>query len=369
MAGQLREEIARQQATHATEAWNRAHPQPPIQKKELHELNSPDVSTEELQEQLNLRRQERASAKGNPQSSASDEIRAFAQANSMPEDEAADHMPTDFYLHHKENQGKYKLAVSKRVFDPEPVQHGGDVDLTKTPPTGYLEGATGIPYIKTQFGLIRAYNESNPKANHDESYKSILQTMSRHLQRNETEAARKLYESLPRQDRGITLTDTHISSNAVKHIGGLSRKIANLGLSGTIPMDQAASHLKQAQAAYRELPYHLREVVPDGDTKSPLQHLKDAEYNHASLMRQADARKGWVRGIAGRLGGALKKNIGMGRYGDLPFDMVDNPAYDPVNNPDEPQRIRSNAGRDAHELYEGRYMFKPDDSVKDPNMS
>jgi hypothetical protein len=265
-------------------------------------------------------------------------------------------MPTDFYLNHPENQGKFVRSLDINnpghgLHAPDLIE-GGNANLV-SPNQGRQTTVDrdGRRYMKTPFGPLRTYSEGGKEGGNGEAgYKQHLETMQRFLQRGDMESAKKVYERLPRIDRGIVLSDDHRLANTTSLLKKTAHKVAFTGITGaesTKDFGEATEMLKNAQQEYRSLPAHLQTRVAAGEAKSPLEHLKDIEHYHATLRKKAIDDQGLAQRGYTAPARIAKRMTSADPFAPMPGD-ADN----------------DRVGRDEQHLIAGHYMFMPHESLR-----
>jgi hypothetical protein len=249
-------------------------------------------------------------------------MESFAAKHGKEVNDIKDHMPSDFYLQHDEMKGKYKSDL-----DPDELpftQQGATADLFSDDNRNVHRSREGIPYLHTPFGILKAYDESDPKANNNPKYRNILVRMNAFLRDGQEENARKLYEALPRTDRGIVLNQTERTRNSTEVLKNLYDRLVS-----TDNQDDRNQLLDQAQRHYSNLPAQIKVYHHDRGAQSPQEHLRQIEHMHEHLTHDHQrTSQGWFHRAAASAIGNL---TGM---------------------------VAPRSGPNGEELYRGRYLFQ-----------
>jgi hypothetical protein len=249
------------------------------------------------------------------------EAHATKIGKDVDSNDVKDYMPSDFYFKHPEMKDKYISNISED--DAGPVQEGQNADLLSTEDRNIRRSQDRIPYVQTPFGPLRAYNPSDPKAKHEESYKDILIRMNALLKIGDKAGAKKLYESLPRTDRGIVLRYEHRVKNAASVLDELYNRMV-----GSRKQDERDEILRQAHQHYSNLPAYIKIAQPAANEQTVQDRLKRIENIHSSITKDEQPSESWLRWGRRKLGN---------------FGNVIAPAVGP----------------NGEDLYNGRYLFPP----------
>jgi hypothetical protein len=227
-----------------------------------------------------------------------------------------DHMHTSFYMNNPrfpEMKGKYVRPFGEAEYDAMPEQRNN----FDNPPKGAIkEDANGIPYIKTPFGPLQAYDKDNPKAENANKYKELLKKMSINMQSGNEIEARATYEQLSRMQRGIHLNDTERVKEAGGTFKSLKDTITNEVSDDSKSISDVDGTLKKAQEAYFSLPERLRDKEHQGTS------LREEMRMIEAIARRGEKDKG------GRLSDAFDVMGGTGYKDDYEPKTAREPLHD-----------------------------------------
>ena len=229
--------------------------------------------------------------------SAQDLIAEQARKLSVTPEEAEDHMPTKFYLTHTEMKGKYEMGDGLYALPTEDgimempnvtTQEGVHSNLLNPKPEDIRTDADGVKYAQTPFGPMRILTKEQQQKPENKEYVKILNRMNALLKTKDRVSAQKLYETLPRTDRGIVLTKSHRARNASAVLEDLHNRMV-----ATNNSDDRDSLLAQAQKHYSSLPARIKTARAYGDAESVQDRLKRMEAQHANLTSGEQSLEGW----------------------------------------------------------------------------
>jgi hypothetical protein len=194
------------------------------------------------------------------------QILAHAQKHNLTQEDAENSMPRDFYFNHEDNKGKYEDAMSQEEMEQVPLQAGANANLIDN--ENARRDDDDVPYYRTPFGLLRAYNPDDDKTNHDESYNNLLRRMQDDLQKGKNIEAERIYNLLPREDRGIRLTKDERLKNHTKILKELRDVVKAKAFDTDIPQNELDAHYNNAQKHYNEIPQNMRGTLIAGNNES-----------------------------------------------------------------------------------------------------
>jgi hypothetical protein len=243
--------------------------------------NYNEMSTEELERNLErLTREHEELARQQP--TAQEEIDEFARRHHFSDrEQAALSMPRDFYFQ-GENQGKYQNAISDEKLREKPGYNEGEqINLLKPKADAVFEDDMGTEFIKTPLGLIRKSTSRDP-----ENYKNALISIERNLNTNNIAEAKKHYEMLPIEDRGIRFSDSHYTSQTHKMLKEMHDDLESQGI---LSPERSNEILNKAQNLYSTLNPKLRGNEISGESANTL--MKKIEGVHKYYEdKRADAQ-------------------------------------------------------------------------------
>jgi hypothetical protein len=202
-------------------------------------------------------------------------IEQHMHRHGLSREDAEDSMPTSFYLEHPQLAGKYR---SVQTMQAARVQEGRNANFFSK--DSLVKGANGAPYIQTPFGLLKLASDNVKGANRNEKYQAQVKKLQYLVRANKMDEAKRLYDLLPRQDRGIEHTPEEQSRIAHDKIDLLTQRMSNgdIDPERSEDLDQA---LNQVHQAYASVPRERRDDLR--------QKLLDAEYTHSTFR----AAPGW----------------------------------------------------------------------------
>jgi hypothetical protein len=216
-------------------------------------------------------------------------VQAHADKHSLPENVAKEHMPSNFYLHHPENEGKYQRDFDEAQYNAIPQEDPRHQDITR--PAQVQGGNDGNFYVKTPYGPVRMM--SNPENATDVAYQDILHNITQLMNEGNDAEAQRLYESLPRIDRGIVMSDRDRLEAAHSTLNQLRENITSSGNNRAHPQSEMDEYLRQAQDYYRRLPFRFRQQNLNGTTtRTVLRNLERAHFQAYQYRNRPDAQAG-----------------------------------------------------------------------------
>jgi hypothetical protein len=248
-------------------------------------------------------------------------IKQHAQYLGIPEEYARYALPEEEYFNHPQLKGRFRRVIPAdaeertarlKEYDdataaqfrpdaalhPMPEREGAEKNLNELP---IQEGRSatlrdiskaykinGVPYYRTRFGLVRGYDPKIKGANASKTYLQHLFHLEGALQNGDMADAKRQYDALHREDRGIQLTSTE---RVIRHHATLTSILNAIDKNGgdenvsSAELDRLKEH---AKTEYESIPQELRGASPDA-TKKTLENLyKHINERHAAAQ---DLRK------------------------------------------------------------------------------
>jgi hypothetical protein len=216
------------------------------------------------------------------------EIEREARRKNVSPEEAARTMPESFYLNNPKTQGRYERAIPQSHLTP--MREVSGMTLINPPKNVLIKGDRGEEFVKSPLGLLRTAKQDEP-----EGYKNTLLRLAQLTSNGEIAEAKKLYDSLPMEDRGIRLSDNQMVRQSVKMLTDLQSALSEVAVTNPV---KARELLNLAQVQYNKIPPSLRRMTFNG--KSPKKLIKQIEVSHM----KGESINFANRGIFGKLVGA-----------------------------------------------------------------
>jgi hypothetical protein len=212
------------------------------------------------------------------------------------EEDAENSMPRNFYFDHPDNKGKYEDVLSQKEMDDIPLQNGPTADLINN--DNARRNEDNIPFLKTPFGILRAYHPNDKMANNDEKYKNLLLRMQDDLRNGRKDEAQKAYDLLKRQDRGIRISKGERLKNHAKIIKDLSGKLNNKIRNTETSQKEIDNDYNILKKHYDEIPADMRQTRIEGEDKTLKDIYEDIEKTYTNNRRPG----GFISNIVSNIG-------------------------------------------------------------------
>jgi hypothetical protein len=188
------------------------------------------------------------------------------------------------------------IADNKTVEDDMELQSGRNANLTD------VRGATDIKgkkYFRTPWGLVRAYDDERKSKDLDNHYQSTLYKIESDLRLGHTQSAKRLYDSLHREDRGIEATNTQKVQTHHAVLSDIHDRLTSMGVGDDASYGDL-NHLRQlASSEMLSIPTELRDTKAFGSENSLRDIYRQIEerYNRAIGLKQQSGQWEKVLGI------------------------------------------------------------------------